>query len=494
MTSARKETTEERALVDGLTSRDRDLIAELTAQVRGSVVVPADPQYDQARRVWNAMFDGNRPVAIARCLDEADVAAAVRVLRYSELPVAVRGGGHHIAGFGSCDGGVVIDLSSMRRAVPRENRLFVQGGATLHEVDVAGASVGRAVPVGVVSPTGIAGLTLSGGIGWLTRRHGYTCDNLVGARVVTATGALVHASDTENSDLLWGLRGGGGNFGIVTEFEFLSHPIGPVVAGEAYRIIRDADTAEAVLRFYRDWTAEASRDLTVWIAIEQVNADHDLLWPAHQGELVVALLACYAGSSPEDGVRSLGPMLREGHPEATRLGTIPMVRLQHLQDGSNAAATGMRSYMKGEMLTGLSDAAIAGIASACLQMPTENSLFEMGTLGGAMGDLAETDAAVGLRAAQYLGGFSMMSPVDDGLEEGIAWARSAWNSLTDASAGGVYLNFSGADGQDRVLGSLGAGAGGKRQRLIELKRKYDPTNFFRVNHNIDPADTDGSSA
>ena len=294
--------------------------------------------------------------------------------------------------------------------------------------------------------------------------------------------------------MLWGLRGGGGNFGVVTEFEFRSHPIGPVVVGEAYHRIRDGDAAERVLRFYRDWTAEAPRDLTVWIAIEQVNPDYDLLWPAHDGELVAGLLACYAGPSADKGTQILAPMLRDRRPDASRVTTIPMVGLQHLQDGSNAAATGMRSYMKGEMITELTDAAIAGIAGSCQQMPTRNSLFEMGTLGGAMGDVAETDAAVGLRSAQYLAGFSMMSPIDAGVEEGIAWTRSSWKSLTDASAGGVYLNFSGEDGQDRVLKSLGATAGTKRQSLIALKRKYDPTNFFRINHNIDPDEPDPSSS
>ena len=467
-----------------------DLVRELTAELRGTVTAPGNPKYDSARLVWNAMFDARRPAAVVRCEDEDDVATAVRLLRDADVPVAVRGGGHHIAGFGTCEGGFVIDLGAMRTASPVDGgRMLVQGGATLHEVDTAGESVGRAVPLGVVSETGVAGLTLSGGVGWLTRRHGYTCDNLLGARVVTADGEIVHASETENADLLWALRGGGGNFGIVTEFEFQSHPLAHVVVGEAYHVVSDDRRVENVLRFYRDWTAGLSNDVTVWLAIERVNPAYDLLADDHLGQLVVAILGCYAGASLDEGELALAPLTRELGPTASRLSRMRMVDLQHCQDDSAAAAQGMRSYMKGEMLTQLTDSAIAGIAKYSQQMPTSNSLFEMGMVGGAMGEWDEMDAAVGLRDARYLAGFSMMSADDEDLDAKINWTREAWSTLTDASAGGVYLNFSGEDGEGRILRSLGANSGAKRERLFKAKRRFDPTNFFRINHNIDPART-----
>jgi hypothetical protein len=466
------------------------VVRQLKSGVRGDVIDAADPGYDGARRVWNAMYDDCRPAAVVRCADEDAVAATVRILRQVglEIRVAVRGGGHHIAGFGVCDGGVVIDLSRLRRAVALDDRMLVAGGATLHEVDVAGAAVSRAVPVGVVSETGLAGLALSGGVGWLTRMRGYTCDSLVRARVVTADGEVITADEAENADLLWGLRGGGGNFGIVTEFEFASYDQGPVVVGEAYHLIRSEAQAEDVLRFYRDWTATLPREATVWLTIEQVNEDHELLWPEHRGELAAGLLACSAGPSLDLGERLLLPMARELKPAAARVTRMPLVDLQHLQDNSNAAARGMRSYMKGEMVTHLSDAMIAGIARECRRMPTQNTLFEMGQLGGALGDRTDADAAVGLRGAEYLAGFSLMSRDRDHEAENIAWVRRAWKTLLDASAGGTYLNFSGDEGERRVLESLAAHAGAKRSRLIGLKLKYDPTNFFRVNHNIKPAD------
>jgi FAD/FMN-containing dehydrogenase len=463
-----------------------NLLARLGGEIDGTVVDRTHPDWDRRRRVWNAMFDDRRPFAIIRCATEQDVVTTVRRLRDTGLPVAVRGGGHHIAGFGTCDSGIVIDLGGLRGTRLVGSRMYVEGGALLHDVDVAGAASGCAVPLGVVSPTGVAGLTLSGGVGWLTRRHGYTCDNLVAARVVTADGTLVVASESDNADLLWGLRGGGGNFGIVTRFEFLTHPIGPVVVGEAYHLVSDSDQTARILRFYREWTAELDRDTTVWLAIEDVNPDYDLLWPEHAGELVVGLLACCAKPDLDAGERTLAPMTKMSASTASRVTRMAMVDLQHLQDESGAAATGMRNYMKGEMMTELTDQAVSGIADHAHRMPTPNSLFEMGLLGGAIGDLPDGHSAVGLREAQYLAGFSLMSATDERLAEHIAWTREAWSVFLDASAGGAYLNFNGEEEAQRVLASLGADQSDKRDRLVALKRHYDPTNFFRINHNIDP--------
>jgi len=465
-----------------------DALDLLRAKLRGPVIAPGQPGYDDARKVWNAMFDDRRPLAVVRCVDEDDVAAAVRCLRGTGAPIAIRGGGHHIAGFGTCDAGFVIDMGAMRTVVPVDDggsRVRVAGGATLHDVDTATDAVGRAVPLGVVSPTGVAGLTLSGGLGWLTRRHGYTCDNLVSARVVTAEGEVVVASERENPELLWALRGGGGNFGVVTEFEFETHPVGPVAVAEAYYPAEREDELVQLLRFYRDWTAELPDAVTAWIMIERASDGHELGADA-LGKLVVGLLACSLETSGRDRA-ALEPMLREGSPALTRTTTMSMLDLQHLQDGGSSAATGMHSYMKGEMLTELTDSAIAGIAHHSTQLPTETSLFEMGQLGGALAQRGELDAAVGLRHTRYLGGFSMMSTDGANLDEHIAWTRKAWSSMTDGSAGGVYLNFSGDESRERVMGSLGAAPDDeKRRRLVDLKRRYDPDNVFRVNHNIDP--------
>ena len=472
-----------------MTPPDRldEVIAALRAALRGEVITPDHSSYDNARRVWNAMFDDRRPAAVLRCASERDVVEAVRLLRDLELPLAVRGGGHHIAGFGGCDRGFVIDLSAMRSATMAGDRVIVAGGATLHEVDTATSSVGRAVPLGVVSPTGVAGLTLSGGVGWLTRRHGYTCDNLLSARVVTAAGDVVTAGEDENADLLWGLRGGGGNFGVVTEFTFQTHPVDEVLIADAYHVVKDESHLESLLRFYRDWSGEQPNETTAWLVVERSNDWYNSLYEGATGDLVFGLLACCI--SPSDSARRALEHLTGGHgPVFARVSESRLVDLQHLQDDSSSAATGMQSYMKGEMLTELTDEAIAGIAHHCLRMPTPSTLFEMGSLGGAMGDSGELDAAVGLRDAIYLGGFSMMSRDGANLDENIAWTRDAWTVLRSGSAGGVYLNFSGDESEERILGSLGASQrGAKRERLIALKRRYDPDNFFRINHNIDPA-------
>ena len=401
------------------------------------------------------MFDDRRPAAVLRCASERDVVEAVRLLR--DLGAAVGGARRR------------PPHRWFRRLRPRvrdrsERDAFGDDGrrsrdrrrrATLHEVDTATSSVGRAVPLGVVSPTGVAGLTLSGGVGWLTRRHGYTCDNLLSARVVTAAGDVVTAGEDENADLLWGLRGGGGNFGVVTEFTFQTHPVDEVLIADAYHVVKDESHLESLLRFYRDWSGEQPNETTAWLVVERSNDWYNSLYEGATGDLVFGLLACCI--SPSDSARRALEHLTGGHgPVFARVSESRLVDLQHLQDDSSSAATGMQSYMKGEMLTELTDEAIAGIAHHCLRMPTPSTLFEMGSLGGAMGDSGELDAAVGLRDAIYLGGFSMMSRDGANLTKNIVvWTRDGWTVLRSGSAGGVYLNFSGDESEERILGSLG---------------------------------------
>lgn len=464
----------------------KELEEQLIAELKGEVISPADHRYQDARKVWNAMFDDHRPAVILRCADEEDVLKSIRAVRHADLPVAVRGGGHHVAGFGTCDGGVVIDLSRIRSTEMRNGGLVaaVGGGATLHDVDTATDAHDRSVPLGVVSPTGVGGLTLSGGVGWLTRLHGYTCDNLVAARVVTAAGEIVRTSETENPDLLWGLRGGGGNFGVVTEFEYRTHPIAGVVVAEAYHVVDSDRRVEDTLRFYREWTAHLPREATVWIVVERIGDDYDLLADS-KGRLVVSLLGCCVGSA-ERAELHLAPMLTEGNPTAVRIRPMRMVELQHAQDGSGAAAPDMHVYMKGEMITELTDSVISKIAAHAQQLPSTGSLFEMGMLGGAMADQPRMASAMGLRNARYLAGFTMMTMQGEQVTAGTEWAKTGWSALREVSAGGTYLNFSGDENAHRVLGSLVAADAPKRSKLLELKGRYDPGNFFRINHNIPP--------
>ncbi len=467
-----------------------DRLSRIAEDFRGAVVSPDHPEYERSRKVWNAMYDDRRPAAILRCADANDVSHALRCLSGTALPIAVRGGGHHIAGYGGCDSGFVIDLSSMRHVEPTadRDRMLVQGGATLHDVDVVGDQIGRGVPLGVVSPTGVGGLALSGGIGWLTRRHGYTCDNILSAEVVIPSGEIVRAGEAENPDLLWGLRGGGGNFGVVTMFEFACHPVREVQVAEAYHLVRDEEHLGEILRFYRDWTAELPRDVTAWIAVEHASAYHELLPSEATGKLVASLAVCCIGRRSRKTEELLRPVRREQSPAAARESTMTLVELQHAQDESGAAALGMRSYMKGEMITALTEEVIAGIATHSVALPTANSLFEMGMVGGAMQDRDEMDAAVGLRDAAYLAGFSMMTADHGDVPAGIEWARSGWSTLLAGSAGGVYLNFSGDETEERVYASLGARSALKQERLREIKGRYDPENTLRGNHNIRPRD------
>jgi FAD/FMN-containing dehydrogenase len=464
------------------------VVDELRSKLTGAVIGADDPGYIEARKVWNGMFDDRLPKAVLRCADEDDVRTAAKLLAGVDVPVAVRGGGHHIAGFGTCDGGFVIDLLNLRWATvdPGAGRISCGGGATLHELDVAGAEAGLAAPLGVVSETGVAGLVLSGGVGWQTRRHGYTCDNLRRARLVTATGEVVEASEHENRDLLWGLKGGGGNFGIVTEFEFDAFPLERVLVTDAYHLPRDEREVEALLRFYRESSGELSNDVSISIMATTGGSEFEGVLPEAVGRLTIKVRACSLDCS-DRGFAALMPIAKFGAPALTRTGPMRFVDLQHSGDKSNSAEAGKRRYMKGEMLVGITDEMIAGMADRCAALPSPGSVFEMQTLGGAMSDHDEMHAAVGMRAANHLAGFNTQAAPDEDLETVVDWTRQAWSVLRAGSAGGTYLNFDGEADAARVLGSLGVGEdASKADRLQALKRSYDPGNRFRVNHNIEP--------
>lgn len=467
------------------------VVDELRANLDGEVVAAGDPGHAAAAKVWNGMYDERRPIAVLRPTGEEDVRRAVLALAEVDAPLAIRGGGHHIAGFGGCDGGFVIDMSALRGATvdPDARRVRVEGGALLHDLDTAGAEHGLTVPVGVVSPTGVAGLTLTGGVGWQTRRRGYACDNLRRCRVVTAAGEVVEASEAENADLLWGLRGGGGNFGVVTEFEFDAYRQEQVLVTSVYYAVEDAEEIAALVRAYRDWSLESSRDHTAWTYLGTGSETLRPLAPELVGQMYVGFTGCSLDVC-DDSRAHLRRIGRFGAaPLVAWTKPMRMVELQRFGDDGDAALAGMPRYMKGEMMRELTDSMIDGIASRAVATPTRRTIFEMGMQGGAMGDLDEMEMAVGMRDARHLGGWSIMGdePGED-IADAIRWAREAWQVLAPGSCGGTYLNFDGEADEGRVLGSLSADRGdAKRTRLAAIKRTWDPTNRFHVNHNIRPA-------
>ncbi len=468
-----------------------DVVAELRASLDGAVIAAGDAEYAEAVKVWNGMFDERRPVAILRPSNEEDVRRAVAALADVDAPLAIRGGGHHIAGFGGCDGGFVLDLAGLRGSAvdPEARRIRVGGGALLHDLDTAGAEHGLSVPVGVISATGVAGLVLTGGVGWQTRKHGYGCDKLRRARVVTAAGEIVEASETENADLLWGLRGGGGNFGVVTEFEFEAHEQDEVLVASAYYVVEDAEESAALVRAYRDWSLDAGRDETMWTYLGTGSTFFGDLEPRLVGAEYVGFTATSLDTSDAARARLAQIASFGENPLLSQTREMRIVELQHFGDAADSALAGFPRYMRGEMMRELTDSMIEGIATEAAAMPTTRTIFEMGMQGGAMADIGEMEMAVGMRDAQHLGGWSVMGdePGED-IADAIQWARDAWKVLAPGSCGGTYLNFDGEADEGRVLGSLSADRGDeKRTRLAQIKKTWDPGNRFHVNHNIKPA-------
>jgi FAD/FMN-containing dehydrogenase len=445
----------------------------------GELVSPDDGRYDDARQVWNGAID-RRPALIARCAGPADVAAALRVAREGEMPVAVRGGGHGVAGLAVCDDGLVIDLSPMRAiAVDAGNRTArAQAGVLWGELDAATQAEGLATVGGIVTHTGIAGLTLGGGIGWLMRRHGATVDNLLSAEVVTVDGQVLTASETEHPDLFWGLRGGGGNFGIVTSFEYRLHPVGPtVLAGPIYHALEDAP---AVLHFYRDFVAEAPDELTTIVTL-RMAPPLPFLPEAVHGRPVVSVGVCYAGAV-ERGEAVLRPIRRFGTPLVDAVGARPYIELQRLFDPT--VPHGWHYYWKSWELPPLKDEAIDVMVEQAARLSSPRSYMIVFQLGGAVARVGEHDTAYAQRAAAHNVNINAVwLPDDPEPERHVRWARECFAALEPAAAGRAYVNFLGDEGQDRVRAAYG---GEKYARLVALKRRYDPDNVLRLNQNIDP--------
>jgi FAD/FMN-containing dehydrogenase len=458
-----------------------EALEALTASVRGGVLRPGQAGYDAARRVWNGMID-RRPALIARCAGAADVLEAVRFARDHGLPVAVRGGGHNVAGSAVGDGAVMVDLSPMRgvRVDPAARTVRVAGGAIWAEVDRETQVFGLATPSGYVSTTGVAGFTLGGGYGALRRQYGMTCDSLRSADVVTAAGELVTASAEEHPDLFWALRGGGGNFGIVTSFEFACHRVGPEIflCGVLYPLEQGA----AVLRAWRDFMAQAPEDLSSNAALWSVPAV-----PAFPPELhgrPVVLLATLHPTDLAEGERLTRPLRELGAPLLDLSGSMPYTVAQAAFDPFFPSGT-RRYYWKSIDLLTLDDPVIDRLLAAADARPTPSTLIPVLHFGGAMSRVAPDATAFWRRHVPFMASFDAVwdNPADDA--RCIDWSRASWAALRPHSDGGQYVNFPGLgeDGEAQVR----AAYGGNYERLIATKTKYDPDNLFRFNLNITPA-------
>jgi FAD/FMN-containing dehydrogenase len=455
-----------------------NLIAQFRQSLRGRLIDRADSDYDEARKLHNAMID-KRPLLIARCADLADVVTAVGFAREHGLRVAIRGGGHNGPGLGSVDDGLMIDLGAMKgiHVDPANATVRVEAGCTSGDVDHVTHAFGLAVPFGIVSTTGVAGLTLGGGMGYLSRKYGLTIDSLLEAEVVLADGRIVTASPWRNADLYWGLRGGGGNFGIVTSFLFRAYPVARVFAGPVFW---DMEHAQTVMRKYRDFLPGAPEELGAFVGLKTVLPVEP--FPAeHRGKLACAIVACYAGPA-DKGAAIMDTLLKDlPEPLFNWMSEIPYPALQSMFDPF--LPKGMQWYWRGDFVNDLSDAAIDAHIAQARQTPSALSLMHLYPIDGAVHRVGKSDTAWNTRNATW----SMVIvgiDTDARNAAGItAWTKGYWEALHPYSYGGGYVNFMMDDeGESRLKATYGD----NYERLVALKGKYDPTNFFRVNQNIRP--------
>ena len=449
---------------------------DLRAGLRGELIQPADAGYGEARKVHNAMID-KRPALIVGCTDAADVISCVNFARENEMLLAVRGGGHNGAGLGVCDGGLVIDLSHMKgvRVDPARRTVRVEGGARWGDVDHATHAFGLAVPTGVISTTGVGGLTLGGGHGYLTRKYGLTIDNLLSADVVLADGSFVTASEEENGDLFWAIRGGGGNFGVVTSFEFRTHPVGTVFAGPT---LWHLDQAAEAMRFYRDFMEEASEDMYGFFAFLKVPPGPPFPEGLHF-QTMCGVVWCYLGP-PEEAGEAFRPVREFGPPAFEMLGPMPLPVLNSMFDP--LLPPGLQFYWKGDFVMELSEEAIAKHVEHGSKIPAPLPTMHLYPIDGAAHRIGKNDTAFSYREAKWSAVYAGVDP--DPANAGIVteWAKNYWEALHPYSAGGAYVNFMMEEGRDRVQATYRD----NHERLVEVKREHDPTNLFRVNQNIEP--------
>ncbi len=450
----------------------------LTQDLRGLLIQRNHPEYADARKLYNGMIN-KRPLMIARCVDVADVMTAVRFARENRLLLAVRGGGHNGPGLGSCDDGIVIDLSLMKsvQVDPVNHLVHVGPGCTQGDMDHATHAFGLAVPAGIVSTTGVGGLTLGGGSGYLTRKYGLTIDNLVEADVVLADGSFLTANATQNEDLFWGLRGGGGNFGVVTRFVYRAHPVSTVYAGP---IFWDQSQAREIMRWYREFLPKAPSELGIVIGLKTVPST-DPFPRAIWGRRICALISCYVGSQ-EEGEAAMRPVRADlPKPLLDWMSQMPFPALQALFDP--LLPTGLQRYWKGDFVKELTDAAIEEHLRHAAKAPTELSLMHLYPIDKAVHAVKSDDTPWGARDATWSMVIAAIDPDPANAGALQSWARAYWEGIHPYNLSGGYVNFMSDDeGEGRVKASYGA----NYLRMVAVKRKYDPGNLFRVNQNIDP--------
>jgi FAD/FMN-containing dehydrogenase len=460
---------------------DEALVEAFKASIRGSVVLPGDANYDEARQIWNGMHD-KRPALIARCTGVADVIAAVNFARENHLLTAVRGGGHNVGGSGSCDGGIMIDLSLMKgvHVDPKARIARVQGGATWGDVDRETQIYGLASVGGVVSTTGVGGLTLGGGLGWLRRKYGLSIDNIVSVEIVTADGQVRTASETENADLFWGIRGGGGNFGVVTSFEFKLHPVGPMVmlCAPWYPV----ENAKEILIKWREFMKTAPDEVSS-SALFWTVPPAPLFPEAIHNKRAVIIAAVYSGPA-EEGARVLQPLRELGMPMVDLSSPMPWTVIQSAFDPFFPKG-GRQYYFKSRYLRGFDDATIDALIRPAINPPTPYILIALWHFGGAMRRVAKDKTAFIGRDVSFM--LSVDSIWDDKADTDrvLAYSRKYLADMEPYSPGGLYVNFSGLGEEGEKL--VRAAYGSHYDRLVALKNKYDPTNLFRVNQNIKPS-------
>jgi FAD/FMN-containing dehydrogenase len=444
----------------------------------GELLRPHDAGYGQARCLWNGAID-KRPAVIARCTGAADVRAGIEHARASGLPLAIRGGGHNVAGTASCDGGLVVDLSPMKdvRVDPASRSAWAQAGLLWGELDQATQRFGLATTGGIVTHTGVAGLTLGGGIGWLMRKHGLTCDNLLAVELVTADGQLLRADGREHPELFWGVRGGGGNFGVVTAFQFRLHQVGPqVVAGP---VLYPAEQAGQVLRRYRDWAADAPDEVSTVVNL-RLAPPLPIIPERLHGVPVVTIVCCYAGADAARGERLLEPVRRLATPLLDLVTVKPYAAHQATFDAT--VPHGLHYYWRSHYLDELGDGAIDSLVDHAWSHRSPRSYTIMFQLGGAVRRVPDEATAFSGRGAGYALNINAVATDRDSYPEQAAWARRMWEAMRP-HGNGVYVNFLDREGNDRVRAAYGEA---KYRRLAALKRAWDPDNLFRLNQNITP--------
>jgi FAD/FMN-containing dehydrogenase len=452
-------------------------IEQLRSKVNGQLVLPNDPSYNEVRTIWNAMID-RRPAVIVQVADVGDVQPAIAFARENGLDISIRGAGHNIAGNSLSDNGLVIDFSNMKnvRVDIEKRRAYVEPGATLGDFDKAVQTHGLATPVGINSTTGIAGLTLGGGFGWLTRKYGMTIDNLVSADVITAEGNKLRASENENADLFWAIRGGGGNFGIIVQFEFELFPVGPeILAG---LIVFPAEQSKQVLTKYREYVESIPEELNVWVVLRKAPPLPFLPEDVH-GKEVLVLAVFYAGEATE-GEKLIEPLRSFGDPYGIHIGVQPYTDWQQAFDP--LLTPGARNYWKSHNFTDLNDGALDSMIEYAGKLPSPQCEIFIGLISGAPNRVAPDAMAYGNRDAKFV--LNVHGRWDEAADDEtcIAWAREFFKASAPYASAGAYVNFMTEEEGDRVAAAYGS----NHDRLVQIKKKYDPENVFHLNQNIKP--------